>query len=423
MGSCTSSRREDETGLLKPDEKSLNVVLLGSRRVEKIAVGNAILGRKAFGFWSRLSSGCVKKQNKSKNGLITVILTPSWTGLAHTTAEFKRKEIEKSIYRGSDGLTAFALVISMDGPFKMGDRAAVLEHMDLFKIPVWKHTLLLLITHKTGQQNTRILERSDLQWLVKQCKNETALFNKKEIAKLIDKLAGLAIQYDCINHRFEERRQKGDGESQTENALQQTVTPSATRDERSGNHGSSSQCEDDSRQQRTVYNVREPSGPVLPRGRQRRNLAVIDSAFRESMEKQTTEKQDMLRFCSHLSSGKETEALISFVKTLKEKDDKVFQCLATRFVEESRSELIQNVSTVSAITDALRDKKMVTNERHNEIRVAQTSQEKMRLLFNTLDSSAKVKTAFFESLVQNQLHFVIDQAGRIADRLQVRHEE
>ncbi|KAG5841617.1 hypothetical protein ANANG_G00168540 [Anguilla anguilla] len=85
---------------------------------------------------------------------------------------------------------------------------------------------------------------------------------------------------------------------------------------------------------------------------------------------------------------------------------------AVTFVNEHRAELIQKVTTVRSIADALYSKKMVDNELNSQIQAETTSQDKMRLLYKALDSAEAVKAAFFELLAQKQFPLVQDLAKK-----------
>ncbi|XP_033996993.1 NACHT, LRR and PYD domains-containing protein 1b allele 3-like [Trematomus bernacchii] len=76
-----------------------------------------------------------------------------------------------------------------------------------------------------------------------------------------------------------------------------------------------------------------------------------------------------------------------------------------KFVDRNWAELIQDVSEVMAITEALGD--MVHPETLSNIGRQDTSQDKMRMLHGPLHSGGdKVKAAFYDALKAQHLHLV-----------------
>ncbi|KAL0201367.1 hypothetical protein M9458_004554, partial [Cirrhinus mrigala] len=81
----------------------------------------------------------------------------------------------------------------------------------------------------------------------------------------------------------------------------------------------------------------------------------------------------------------------------------------SEFVDKHREQLIQRVSSVMAIADCLKRKNMISSEMYSKVHAAEPRQEKMRLLFNVLDSGgAAVKSEFYRLLKENEPHLVYD---------------
>ncbi|KAG7460248.1 hypothetical protein MATL_G00219260 [Megalops atlanticus] len=81
------------------------------------------------------------------------------------------------------------------------------------------------------------------------------------------------------------------------------------------------------------------------------------------------------------------------------------QSAVVRFVDDHRAELIQRVTLVEPIADAL--KHLIQDEAYSNIRAARTSQEKMRVLYQALHSGGPVlKAAFYTALYQKEPHLV-----------------
>ncbi|XP_035286110.1 apoptosis-associated speck-like protein containing a CARD [Anguilla anguilla] len=138
-------------------------------------------------------------------------------------------------------------------------------------------------------------------------------------------------------------------------------------------------------------------------------MATLEKVYNKSMATVTSQKKDLAQFCRYLTSD---EPGSTFVQQLKQKNHKLYQRLAVTFVNEHRAELIQKVTTVRSIADALYSKKMVDNELNSQIQAETTSQDKMRLLYKALDSAEAVKAAFFKLLAQEQFPLVQDLAKK-----------
>uniref|UniRef100_A0A8C1QUC6 CARD domain-containing protein n=1 Tax=Cyprinus carpio TaxID=7962 RepID=A0A8C1QUC6_CYPCA len=77
------------------------------------------------------------------------------------------------------------------------------------------------------------------------------------------------------------------------------------------------------------------------------------------------------------------------------------------FVERHGNELIRRVSSVMAIADGLRTKKMIPDEMYSKVHAAEPRQEKTRLLLDAVYSGgAAVKAEFFILLTNEEPHLV-----------------
>ncbi|KAK9951846.1 hypothetical protein ABG768_017721 [Culter alburnus] len=83
--------------------------------------------------------------------------------------------------------------------------------------------------------------------------------------------------------------------------------------------------------------------------------------------------------------------------------------MESEFVEKHRADLIQRVSSGMAIADGLRAKRMIPDEMYSKVHAAGTRQEKIRLLFDVLDSQgSSVKAEFYRLLEKNESYLVHD---------------
>ncbi|XP_046701193.1 uncharacterized protein LOC124382901 isoform X3 [Silurus meridionalis] len=80
-----------------------------------------------------------------------------------------------------------------------------------------------------------------------------------------------------------------------------------------------------------------------------------------------------------------------------------------KFVDLHRDMLIQRVSSVNEIADNLLTKRMISNETYSDIGNATTSQEKMRILYRSLNSGGRaVKAEFYKVLMEKEPYLVDD---------------
>ncbi|KAL1280881.1 hypothetical protein QQF64_015481 [Cirrhinus molitorella] len=83
-----------------------------------------------------------------------------------------------------------------------------------------------------------------------------------------------------------------------------------------------------------------------------------------------------------------------------------------QFVDGNYAALIQRVTSVMAIADELKNKNMIHPEIYSEIRAEQTSQGKMRKLFEALNAGGDtVKNHFFYALRSHEPFLFRDLGG------------
>jgi len=82
-------------------------------------------------------------------------------------------------------------------------------------------------------------------------------------------------------------------------------------------------------------------------------------------------------------------------------------------VDAKSAKLIQRVTSVMAIADELKSNDMLHKEKYDEIKAEKTSQDKMRMLFDSLKSGGdKVKKAFYDLLEKHQPQLFEDLGKR-----------
>ncbi|KAI4872472.1 hypothetical protein NFI96_028957, partial [Prochilodus magdalenae] len=82
---------------------------------------------------------------------------------------------------------------------------------------------------------------------------------------------------------------------------------------------------------------------------------------------------------------------------------------AAEFVDDHRGQLIQRVSSVMELADSLQSKKMIGDEMYNNIKVAKTSQEQMRILYDVLQSGGTAVKAEFYEVLKLQQHCLVEE--------------
>ncbi|XP_067309400.1 uncharacterized protein si:ch211-66k16.27 [Pseudorasbora parva] len=93
--------------------------------------------------------------------------------------------------------------------------------------------------------------------------------------------------------------------------------------------------------------------------------------------------------------------------------DQPERCKEAKFVDDNSAELIQRVTSVLPIADELKQEEgMLHQEKYDEIKAEKTNQDKMRKLFESLNSGGnKVKIAFYYLLEKHHSHLFKDLGG------------
>ncbi|XP_073688642.1 GTPase IMAP family member 4 [Garra rufa] len=147
MDEITELSHCHEQGIRLSDCPNLRIVLVGVTEAGKSAVGNAILGKKAFdevGVKTRMSFAC---QGPVREQQVLVVDTPGWewfnvNGPSASVWSVK-KEIMRSMSLCQPGAHALLLVVPLSFSFSQRERRAVEEHVELFGPEAWNYSLVL----------------------------------------------------------------------------------------------------------------------------------------------------------------------------------------------------------------------------------------------------------------------------------------
>ncbi|KAL1278087.1 hypothetical protein QQF64_024760 [Cirrhinus molitorella] len=178
MDEITEVSHCHEQGIRLSDCPNMRIVLVGVTESGKSAVGNAILGKKAFdevGAKTRISFPC---QGLVRGQQVLVVDTPGWewfnvNGSSASVWPVK-KEIMRSMSLCQPGAHALLLVVPLSFSFSQRERRAVEEHVELFGPEAWSYSLVLFTILDRKQLRGSTLKQEvklnvELNKLVEKC--------------------------------------------------------------------------------------------------------------------------------------------------------------------------------------------------------------------------------------------------------------
>ncbi|XP_016399834.1 GTPase IMAP family member 4 [Sinocyclocheilus rhinocerous] len=199
MDEITEVSHCHEQGICLSDCPNLRIVLVGVTESGKSAVGNAILGKKAFdevGIKTRMSFPC---QGLVRGQQVLVVDTPGWEWFningSSASVWSVKKEIMRSMSLCQPGAHALLLVVPLSFSFSQHERRAVEEHVEFFGPEAWSYSLVLFTILNRKQLRGSTLKQEvelnmELHRLVEKCGGRFhALYSNPKAGQ--DQVAGL----------------------------------------------------------------------------------------------------------------------------------------------------------------------------------------------------------------------------------------
>ncbi|XP_029286202.1 GTPase IMAP family member 8-like [Cottoperca gobio] len=164
----------------------LTFVMLGQASFGKSATGNNILRKEVFATCQ--NEICQVEKEEVAGRLVTVIDTPGWRKDPCNCTEDMDKEIARGLSLSPSGFHAVLLVVPLDLTFREAQQAALEEHMNLFDVSIWKHTMVLFtygdrLADKSIEEHIE-REHSALRWLIDKCENRYHVVNNMKKAAM-----------------------------------------------------------------------------------------------------------------------------------------------------------------------------------------------------------------------------------------------
>nr|XP_055062379.1 uncharacterized protein LOC129445231 [Misgurnus anguillicaudatus] len=179
------------------------IVLLGKNGVENSAVGNIILGRKAFKETGTRVSEVQRGRVEDRN--ISVINTPGFFNAA-VTDEDLQNIMTKGLYLARPGPHVFLLIVRPD-TFTEDDVEKILKKTEMnFGAQVFKFTLVLFIREELSNKEWMAFKLGKkFQELTGYCKGKYHVINieTKEITTLLERIEELVKQNDNQHYNNE----------------------------------------------------------------------------------------------------------------------------------------------------------------------------------------------------------------------------